>query len=1113
MPLGATRGGRTARPELFGAAFVLVAALSTPARAAGTIDTGSAPAAGATSKVKPRGERSLGAVARPTVKKKSDEAKKEKRAGRVSLQIPERLRALLERQIDDRIERDTAAAADLRREAMALLLKFVAETPKDAPDMPEALLRLGELEWEDERDVFLAKFKKWESSPGEERGEPPEPNYARARERFLAVLRNYKTYPEYDLALYIDGFLATEMGKHDEAIDRFDKILAWFPKSRFVPDAHMVRAEYEFLKDSPNYEVAYREYEEVLKFKKSDLYDIALFKSAWCLWRLGQTDEAARRFLTVFKTTAEAGPNVSVKRRRELDELQAEALKNLVAVFAEDEKNTAEDMHRFLVKAGGEKFAGEIVRALAAAFYDQAQYERGIEAYRLLRKLEPVSPRGYEYGLAIAQGQSTMQLWDDLDKTYRELMDTFTVESAKTGAAVKPPSAWARAQPPTVLDAAEQAIEKQLRQDATSLHAKAQADKTSRAEFAAAAKLYETYLSHYSSRPEAYDLYFNLGEICFYHLGDDPKAADAYLSAVRVKPNGPLSRDALYNALAALETAREKEFAQAKQAGKKQEETATDKKLTEAMELYVRTYPHDKEVPELLFRQGKLYYDYEVYDPAVRQWGLLLEKYPDSPFAVGAGELILDSFNKSRDYENIETWARRLKSAPAFQAPAEQARLSTLIVQAVFKQGEALSEKGDHGKSAAAYLRAAREFPNEPRAAQAAVNAEVEGQRAGDYDTLRAAADLLVKNHASRDEAPEGAWLAATAFQSVGLFSEAAGYHEILADKWPRSEHHKDAAYNAALLRTTIGEHDKAIADGNAYRRKYPRGEDADEVTFLMGKAHEKAQRWKDAEALYSSYSQTARGAGSRIEALVRLATVRLQLNDERGAEAALERAMQAYRTYKRNLEDQGKYFAAKAHYMQGERILADFDRIKIEGDVEQLKTRLKRKSELLKRAADTFLETAEMGVAEWTTAALYQIGVTYESFSKALLESPPPANLSPEQKELYSQQIDEFVVPIEEKGLEAYESGWQKAIELGIFNQWTAKMREALGRLNTELYPPLKEIGFELRSRGPSPLPPLIDGTRRAPDGRSQPYLMPSSRAKATDATPKSEAAKGGTK
>jgi hypothetical protein len=132
------------------------------------------------------------------------------------------------------------------------------------------------------------------------------------------------------------------------------------------------------------------------------------------------------------------------------------------------------------------------------------------------------------------------------------------------------------------------------------------------------------------------------------------------------------------------------------------------------------------------------------------------------------------------------------------------------------------------------------------------------------------------------------------------------------------------------------------------------------------------------------------------------------------------------------------------------------------------------------------------MGVAEWTTAALYQIGFTYESFSKALLNSPPPDNLSDPEKELYKQSLEEFVIPIEERSLEAYESGWQKALELGIFNAWTAKMREALGRLNAELYPPLKEIGFELRSRGPTPLPALIDAPRRSKTGQSEIFLIP---------------------
>jgi TolA-binding protein len=479
-----------------------------------------------------------------------------------------------------------------------------------------------------------------------------------------------------------------------------------------------------------------------------------------------------------------------------------------------------------------------------------------------------------------------------------------------------------------------------------------------------------------------------------------------------------------------------------------------------------------------------------VYDPAVRQWGLLLEKYPNDKYAAGAGELILDSFNKSEDYANIETWARRLKSAPSFQTPAQQARLNGLIVGAMFKLGEQLAKKGEHAKAAEAYLRAAKEFPKEQRSAQAAVNAEVEARRAADLATLSAAAKILIDNHRGREEAAEGVWIAATTYQEVGLFSEAANYHAVLVESWPKNQHHKDAAYNAVLLRTTVGEHGKAIDSGQKFKKYYPRDENADEVTFLMGKAHEKADKKAEAAALYDAYSRNARSAGSQIEALVRLATVKQ--SDERSSGAALERAIQLYKTRKNAVDDRGKYYAAKARYMQGETILKRFQEVKIEGDVKQLKDRLKKKSELLKKAAETFLSTAEIGAAEWTTAALYQIGVTYESFAKALLASPPPDNLSAEEKDLYKQSIDEFVVPIEERGLEAYESGWRKAIELGIFNSWTAKMREALGRLNAELYPPLKEQGFEIRSQGPQPLPPLIDATRRNAGGRSEKFLLP---------------------
>lgn len=1023
------------------------------------------------SSVKPAAERAVaggavGRAARPAGNKQETK----NAAKKLGPRIPEHLRKALEAQIARRIERDIAGQKELRQEAVSLLEIFVKEESASAHEMPEALMRLGELYWETEREQFVARFQAWEKRPVDQRGGVPEPNFDRARVLFSRVLKDYKNFEQYDLALYVDGFLATEQGKEEEALDRWNRILAEFPKSRFVPDAHMARAEAAF-NGKYDYAGALVEYEKVLQYQQSDLYGLALFKSAWCMWRLGRSDEAARRFLQVFQVTD--AENVSAAKRKQLDELQAEALKYLVEVFTEDEKNNADDVYNFLVKAGGDKFAARIVKALATAFYDQAHYERGIEAYELMLKLDPVGPEAPDYGLAIAQGYATIEDWPKLKATYERLLKTFTLPEPGTEGGT-----WARAQSnPEVVKAAQARIEKQLREDATNLHGKAQRDKTSRAEFEGAAGLYEVYLGKFSSSPAAYDIEFNLGEIYFYHLNKPSEAATHYLATARRNPKGALTHDALYNAISALERIRYAEFEKNKTKG----ETEVDKKFTEAMELYIQLYPNDPDIPELLFRQGKLYYDHQVYDAAVRQWGLLLEKYPNSKFAAGAGELVLDSFNQSKDYSNIEIWARRLKTAPSFQSAEKQKRLDTLIVQSVFKQGEQKAAAGAHAEAAAAYLRAAKEFPRDARAGQACVNAEIESQKAGDIVTMKIAADLLITEHRDQPEAALGAWTAATQFQGMGLFAEAATYHEVVAERFPKSEHAKDAAFNAVLLRTTVGDHEKAIAAGKLYRQKYPSGPEADEVAFLMGKAHEREKKWREAADLYRGYAKSTKSSDRRAEAYVRLATVYINMKSGKEADDALQDAVALGKQKGVALGPDGKYAAAHARYMQGERVLAQFEQIEIAGDMKKLSARLAQKAKLLKQAADIFLDCVSMGVAEWSTAALYQIGHTYEAFATALRNAPPPSNLSDADKEAYQAQIDTFVVPIEEKSLEAYESGWKKAVELGIFNSWTAKMREALGRLNAELYPPAKEIGLEIRSAAPTVLPPLIPGPRRA--------------------------------
>jgi TolA-binding protein len=1083
------------RPAIV-SALTLALAVAPEARGAPSASTA---AAAQTSQVTPTAEKTIEvkAIVKPVgTREPSGESSTKGRPVVRGQRIPEAMLSQMKAVLDARIDKNLVSIKGLRVEAIDLLTRFVNETPRESPEMPEAMMRLGELKWELEREQFIDRFKAWEGRPVDQRGAAPEPNFQPSRDLFGYVLKEYPWFPEYDLALYVDGFLATEQGKHDEALTRFERIIKEYPQSRFTPDAHMTKAE-TLLNEKYDYAGALSEYEVVLQYPKSELYGLALFKSAWCEWRLGNSDEAAKRFVAVFALTDERGGKAATSQdRRQLDELQAEALKYLVEVLTEDEKNTANDAYSFLQKVGGDRFAGKVVKALAETFYDQSHYERGIEAYELLLKLDPTNADAPDWVMQIAAGYFTIEDYPHLKTTCERALGGYM-----------PGGPWAHAQgDPAVVSAGARKIQEQVKEHAVTLHGKAQHDKTSRAEFEAAAAMYEVYLGRFASDPGAFQIQYNVGEVDFYHLDRMTDAAKHYVAAARAIPDDkakeePLKsmrHDALYNAIAALDRQRQKEL-DLRKGRMATEESETDKTFAETLDYYAQLYPTDPALPELLFRQGKLYYDYKIYDTAVKIWGNLLEKFPNSQFAPPAGELILDSFNKSNNYDNIETWARRLKSAHGFESVAQQGRLDTLIVQAVFKQGEQKAAAGDHLGAATAYLRAAKEFPRESKAAQACVNAELEAQKAGDIATLKEAAQLVTgKDYRDKPESPIGAWTAAQTLQSMGIFNEAADFDEAieaLSDRehpyYSKYEHTKDAAYNAVVLRVATSEHDKAIADGNRFLKEFPNAIEADEVVFLMGKAHQNAGRNKEAAALYQRYLSRAKNQDHRVEGLVLLAEAEVKAGDEKGADAALAEAVLIGKKHSKEIGPNGKFAAAHARYMEGERVLARFERIQIQGDVKQLATRLKQKAALLKEAATVFLDTVSLGVAEWSTAALYQIGHTYEAFAKALREAPSPPNLTEADKDAYTAQIEEFVVPMEERSLDAYENGWKKAMELGIYNQWTAKLRESLGRLNGELYPPIHEIGLEVRSASVTPLPMLIDAPRRGVEAAATPRTL----------------------
>jgi cellulose synthase operon protein C len=994
-------------------------------------------------------------------------------------------------QLDRMLEQREKLLKLRREQAITQLTEFVAREPDSSEYMADALLRLAELRWEQARIVYLGEYAKWQAAPAAKRSpEPPAPEIALPLSLYDRILERHRDFDRYDLVLYMKAYALVEAGRTREALLGYRRIIDEFPQSRFLPDAHMAFAEWHF-SGSFDYAAALAEFEQVLAHPESELSDLALFKSAWCLWKLGRSNEAAKRFRAVLDLGAGKWAPISVERQRRVLELQDEALEYLIQVFTEDEGNTAADLHGFLSEIGGEKYAIKVLRRLSRAFFDQARYERAVQAYAMLLRSEPDSREAPGYQSQIAAAYAAQ---DDAGKTIAAL-----VQLAR---AYKPGSPWAQRQAvPELAKVAASSAERAVRVQAMRYHERGQKEKQP-ADLKHAAELYRVHLTEFPSSASNYEVAFYLGEILFHHLKQPREAGEMYLRAAKLRPKGELTRDALYNSIVAFEQVRKSELEACKGGGTTAptklpgpdstacRETDTDRSFSEAIALYIERFPGDPEVPGILFRQGRMYFERGVYDPAVRQFGQLLDSYPKSEYAASAGELVLESFNRARDYRNIEIWARKLKRAPAFKAPQAQRKLDVLILQSVFKVGEELSAKKEYAQAGEAYLKAAREFPRDERASRAYYNAGQQWQLAGKLEPAAQAYNELIARYPASKEGALGAWAAAQMFESIVQFGDAARYYELYVAQFPNGEKRSDALYNAVVLQLSAGRYDQAARNGKRFAQLFPAHERKDEVLFMVGRAHEAAEHWDAAAQVYRDYARANKNAARRVEANTRLGQVLLEAGDQRGAERALSDATLPLR---KGAPVTDRYFAAQARFMQGDLMLAEFERIRIAGERGTLGKRLEQKSELLRKAAAIYGEVVEYKVAEWVTAALFKIGQSYEMFADALRNAPVPKGLNDEQEQAYRDQLAMFIVPIEERALEAYEGGYRKALELRVFNHWTQKLREGLTRLNQVEYPPLREIGTEMAvASSLSPPDPLTELRREQAVAGGEPAAAP---------------------
>jgi TolA-binding protein len=987
----------------------------------------------------------------------------------------------LQKAIDDRELQVTAA----RREAIRLIEDYLRDSPRSR-EQAEALYKLAELYWEESKAVYLEKMGAYQAAVSACHDDhaqcphvprrTPTVDLSRAQSVYQRLITEHPRFRKIDTVIYLYAFSLRDQGKTAESVGYFQTLLDKYPHTRYLADAWMAIAEYRFY-EQQNYKSALEAYEHVLKHPKSQLYDLALFKTAWCYWKLGDTTKSAMRFKDVLDLARKKAGRTDVEQKRAA-ELQGQALDYLVELFTEDDTKSAHDAFEFLAQIGGKAYSQKVLKQLADTVFDQTRYERAVEAYQLLIELDPNNPDAPDYAGKIVEA-------------YQLLGDTKTAvaQMRKLAGDYGATSPWAVANKdrPKAVQHARTMAEELIRNLAKTMHAEAQAnEKASKVvdkdRYARAAEAYLFYLQNFPDAADAVELRYLRADILYFKLGRYEEAGRDYLAVGKSQPVGKYHKDALLQAMGAFEKVRRVDSG-----GGKHAITESDRLFGEAADTYATLFPKDKEIVTVVFKNGQFFFDYGDYDEAIKRFGLIVEKYPDDPNAGVAGDRILEALNKAKDYENIESWARRLKKTKAFSSKDEQDRLDKVIVNAVMKSGEKYANDNQYDKAAAFYLRVAQDYPQSPQAPKALNNAGAVFEKEKKQEDAVSAYKDLANKYPSASEAPEALFTAARIEENIAYYDKAATLYEQLAQKYPQNAHAADALRSAGVLRESLGQHDRAIKHFGEYSKRFKDKADAKDVAFQIAVVREDQKDWHAAAQSFAAYTKAYPSDARTVEALAREADAQLKAGNDGAAKEVAGKALAAYKSggHKHRQADDTRgedaaYYAADARYIQGELVFRDYERLKIAGKPKQLAKVLEEKAKRLEEAKGIYLDVVTYQSPEWATAALLRIGQGYEAYAKAMRGAPVPKDLNEEEQQVYRDELEKVVVVIEDKAIDAYKSGYARALQIGVYNKHTQQIREALSRLAENEYPKEAELRAPVRVGEPRVALDRIEEVRR---------------------------------
>jgi TolA-binding protein len=918
-------------------------------------------------------------------------------------------------------------------------------------------------------------------------------------QQILDTCTNFADVPK---VLFYYGKSLMELERSSDATVQFRRIIKEFPDTQWVPQAWFMVGEHYFntVNDA---NAALKAYIKAAQTPRTPIYGFALYKQAWCYINVAEWGLAQKRLEEAVHVAADVSQPLDDRVR---GALRKEALKDYVRVFA----NSGEpaQAHRKFASLAGEQDVAGMLESLGNWYVGQGAHQNVVAVYRDLIKSYPQSWRRAVYQGRIVDAVGRLGSPKDTVREVKLLAEEAMALRLRSQSA--PPSVD-RAKITKDVAEAEELSENTLRRLAVDYHKQAKKLRglPQNRQYQYALDLYRYYLEVFPEPKAGSDfnyvffMRYYYAEV-LYKLEQFLPAAQNYEAVVALDPK-PTEAKHKEVVLAAAEEAVRAYDEVAVDLDRKnppevsgtQEKPIPDLKLhlIAACRRYIDTVgKQGDKIVEIRYKMARIYYTYNHFAEAAPAFNDIVENHPESSVACYAANLVLDVYNGKKDYTGLRDASRAyIASKRLACGDDDRRRFMKIEEQSTFYLiKQQLEDSQKYVAAGNAYMLFYRDHSKSELADDAVYNAAVNydlGNRLGKANEVRR---FLVEKLPDSKLVPETLYNMAQSYERIVDFEAAAQAFELFAKRYPSDKRSKDAIFNAASYRATLRDFAGAQATRQNFIRLYPNDADVHKLVFANCEALElQAQLTANpmpvylaARDCYMNYLKKFHGTDPDLicHAQARRAVIMGKVHNEKGAEQTRAYLIKMWPTFKKVGVARLPHCAedvAEARFLEleaprkayTEAVISALDptpRGKKNFDASRTRKIAERDALVAQ-----YRSVAQLGVAQWSLAALYQIGAAYVESIEKFLAAPipdkiPNYKLTAEDKSMLRQQLRELAAPIEEQAVEAFKLCVTTANTLGRYNKWSVHALDALQKLRPNAYPLVGEEMATLSQEAP---------------------------------------------